>query len=101
MQSIPNLDVLDAVLGMMKETAIADQVIFIARDDCELRRSSSAIPPDDFFDESHCLFALGENAKRETHEVGICKQFRHKIDVVCAEWSQREAGRLQNRHCLE
>jgi hypothetical protein len=47
-------------------------------------------------DERFRLFPLRENAEREAHEIGISEQLRHKIDIVFAEWAQRQAGRFQN-----
>jgi len=61
-QSVADLDVFDAVLRMIKETAVTDDRILAARDYGKLRRDASAIPAHDFLNERDCLFAFGENA---------------------------------------
>jgi len=63
MKSIADLDVFDAMLGMVKETTIPDDGVLAARDDGKLRRDAGTVPAHDFLDESDSLFAFGENAK--------------------------------------
>ena len=60
-QSVADLDVFDAMLRMIKKTAVTNNRVLAATDDGKLRRNSSAIPAYDFLDESDRLFALGEN----------------------------------------
>jgi len=62
MESVPDLDVFDLMLGMIKETAVTDERILVTRDNGELRRDADAIPAHDFVNESDCLFTLGKNA---------------------------------------
>jgi len=62
-QSVADLDVFDAMLRVIKETAVADECVLAAPDDGKLRRDAGAIPAHDFLDESDSLFAFGENAK--------------------------------------
>jgi len=61
-QSIADLDVFDAMLRMMKETAVTDNRLFAPRDYGKLRRDAGAIPAHDFLNERDGLFAFGENA---------------------------------------
>src|SRR5215472_5352934 len=85
-ESVADLDVFDPVLGMIKETAVTDNHLLLAApDDCKLRRNAGAIPAHDFLDESDGLFALGKNAQREAHEIGIRKQLRHTLNIFLAE----------------
>jgi len=58
MQSIADLDVFDAVLRMIEETAVTDNCILAARDDGKLRWDSGAIPICDLVDESDGFFVL-------------------------------------------
>ena len=44
------------------------------------------------------LFAFGENAQREAHEIGIGEQLRHPIDIVLAEWSQNQSLSFDSWH---
>ena len=60
-QSVADLDIFDAMLRMIKETAVTDNRVLAARDDGKLRRDPGAIPAHDFLDENNGLFALGEN----------------------------------------
>jgi len=61
-ESVPDLDVFDLMLGMIKETAVTDERILVTQDNGELRRDADAIPAHDFVNESDCLFTLGKNA---------------------------------------
>jgi len=61
-KAVADLDVFDAVLRMMKETAVTDDRVLAARHDGKLRRYASAIPAHDLLNESDGLFAFGENA---------------------------------------
>jgi len=62
MESVPDLDVFDLMLRMIKETAVTDERILVTRENGELRRDAGAIPTHDFVNESDCLFTLGKNA---------------------------------------
>jgi|SRR5438046_3549677 len=62
MQSIADLDVFDAMLWVIKETAVTNNRVLAPRDDSKLRRNAGAIPANDFLDESDGLFAFSENA---------------------------------------
>jgi len=62
MESVPDLDVFDLMLRMIKETAVTDERILVTRDNGELRRDADAIPAYDFVNESDCLFTLDKNA---------------------------------------
>jgi len=62
MQSIADLDVLDGVFWVIKETAVTNDRVLAAGDDSKLRRNAGAIPANDFLDESEGLFAFSENA---------------------------------------
>src|SRR5438132_1340982 len=62
MESVPDLDVFDVMLRMIKETAVTDERILVTRENGELRRDAGAIPTHDFVNESDCLFTLGKNA---------------------------------------
>jgi len=63
MKPIADLEVFDAVLRMIKETAVTDNRVLAARDYGKLRRDASAIPVHDFLNERDGLFAFGENAQ--------------------------------------
>jgi len=62
MQSVADLDVFDAILRMIKETAVTDNRVLLARGNCKLRRDASVVTTYDFLDERDRLFAFGENA---------------------------------------
>jgi len=62
MKPIADLKVFDAVFRMIKETAVTDNRVLVARDYGKLRRDASAIPAHDFLNESDSLFAFRENA---------------------------------------
>jgi len=62
MKPIADLEVFDAVLRMIKETAVTDNRVLAARDYGKLRRDASAIPARDFLNERDRLFAFGESA---------------------------------------
>lgn len=97
-ESVADLDIFDPVLRMIKEPAVTDRRALAARDNGELRWNAGLVPAHDFFNESNGLFAFGENAQRKAHEIRICKQLGHTIDVFLAERSQNQSLGFENRH---
>jgi hypothetical protein len=61
-QSIADLDVFNAMLRVIKETAITDNCVLATGCDCKLRRDTRAILVHDLLNESDSLFTFGENA---------------------------------------
>jgi len=87
-QAIADLDVFDAIVGVIEEAAVSDNCVLAARDDGKLRWDLGAIPVSHFLDESDGLLTFGENAQREPHEIGIGEQLRHGIHILFTEGPQ-------------
>src|SRR5437899_12913999 len=93
-QSITDFNFLDVVHGLAKETAIADQFVFCANKNSELRWNIVAITGKNLFQKSGRLFE-GEEAEREPHELRVAHQSREQIQILGSELSQFEALRLK------
>ena len=95
MKPITDLDFVCAIEMPMKETAITDQLVVSAKNDCELRRQTSLVPGEKFLQHAPCLLA-GVWPERKTHEIAVCHEFRQPVDVFVLERPQNQSGRFQN-----
>jgi hypothetical protein len=78
---VPSIDLL------VKETAITNQLIVSAKNDCELQRQTSLVPGEKLLQHAlRLLVRLWANGK--AHEIMICHEFGETVDVFFSKWTQ-------------
>ena len=88
---VPNFDFVHLIDLLMKETAIADQAIIVAMNNCKLRWQPTTLPVNEFVQKSNGLFRC-KSTERKPHEIRIRHQRREKIDIFLAERPKNEAA---------
>ena len=83
-EPISNFNFFCFIDQLMKETAIANQLITLAMNDRKLRWKPIALPADDFVQKGNGLLP-GKNTKRKPHEIRVRHQLRQRIDIFFAE----------------
>ena len=74
MKSVTDFNFVPSIDLLVKETAIANQLIVSAKNDRELRRQTSLVPGEKFL--QHALrLLLRVWAKGKAHEIMICHEF--------------------------
>src|SRR6266852_5301562 len=81
---VPNFDFVRLIDLLMKDTAIADQPIIVAMNDCKLRWQPATLPVNEFVQKDSGLFPC-KNTKRKPHEIRVRHERREKIDIFLAK----------------
>jgi hypothetical protein len=80
MKSVTDFNFVPSIDLLVKETAIANQLIVSAKNDRELRRQTSLVPGEKFL--QHALRLLVRVwAEGKAHEIMICHEFGETLDV--------------------
>ena len=86
-EPISNFNFFCFIDQLMKETAIANQLITLAMNDRKLRWKPIPLPADDFVQKRDGLFSR-VNAERKAHEIGVGEERGQRIEIILAEWTQ-------------
>ena len=87
MKSVTDFNFVPSIDLLVKETAVANQLIVSAKNDCELRRQTSLVPREKFLQHAlHLLMRVWAEGK--AHEIMICHEFGETLDVFFSKWTQ-------------
>ena len=67
---VPNFDFVHLIDLLMKETAIADQAIIVAMNNCKLRWQPTTLPVNEFVQKANGLFPC-KSTERKPHEIRV------------------------------
>jgi hypothetical protein len=87
MKSVTDFNFVPSIDLLVKETAIANQLIVSAKNDRELRRRTSLVPGEKFLQLALRLL-VRVWAEGKAHEIAVCHQFGETSDVFVLERPQ-------------